>query len=41
MPMNTQPAWMPTFNLDELPEIHTSTMGAAQGDYSQAAEWIL
>ena len=40
MPMNTQPAWMPNFNLDELPETHISMFGAAEGDYSQAARWI-
>jgi 3D-(3,5/4)-trihydroxycyclohexane-1,2-dione acylhydrolase (decyclizing) len=40
MPMNTQTAWIPNFNLDELPEAHVSTLGAAEGDYSQAANWI-
>ena len=40
MPMNTQPAWMPDFNLEELPEAHISTLGAAEGDYSRAASWI-
>jgi 3D-(3,5/4)-trihydroxycyclohexane-1,2-dione acylhydrolase (decyclizing) len=40
MPMNTQPAWMPDFNLNELPDTHPSTLGAAEGDYSQAADWI-
>ena len=40
MPMNTQPAWMPDFNLSELPDTHPSTLGAAEGDYSQAADWI-
>ena len=40
LPMNTQPAWMPDFNLNELPDTHPSTLGAAEGDYSQAADWI-
>jgi 3D-(3,5/4)-trihydroxycyclohexane-1,2-dione acylhydrolase (decyclizing) len=40
MPMNTQPAWMPEFNLDELPMAHSLALGAAVGDYLQAAEWI-
>jgi 3D-(3,5/4)-trihydroxycyclohexane-1,2-dione acylhydrolase (decyclizing) len=40
MPMNTQAAWMPDFNLDELPETHTPALGAAEGDYAQAAQWI-
>jgi len=40
MPMNTQPAWIPNFNLDELPEAQKSTPGPAGGDYSQAAGWI-
>jgi 3D-(3,5/4)-trihydroxycyclohexane-1,2-dione acylhydrolase (decyclizing) len=40
LPMNTQAAWLPDFNLDELPEIHPVTLGAAEGDYSQAVQWI-
>ena len=40
MPMNTQPAWIPNFNLDELPEAQNFTPGPAEGDYSQAAGWI-
>jgi 3D-(3,5/4)-trihydroxycyclohexane-1,2-dione acylhydrolase (decyclizing) len=40
LPMNTQATWLPNFNLDELPEVHTITMGAAEGDYSRAAQWI-
>jgi 3D-(3,5/4)-trihydroxycyclohexane-1,2-dione acylhydrolase (decyclizing) len=40
MPMNTQPAWMPAFNLEELPETHISMFGAAEGNYSQASSWI-
>ncbi len=31
MPMNTQPTWMPNFNLDELPEAHISTLGCGRG----------
>lgn len=40
MPMNTQAAWLPGFNLEELPEVNPVSMGAAQGDYSRAAQWI-
>jgi 3D-(3,5/4)-trihydroxycyclohexane-1,2-dione acylhydrolase (decyclizing) len=40
LPMNTQAAWLPDFNLDELPEIHPLVLGAAEGDYTQAAQWI-
>jgi len=40
MPMNTQAAWLPEFNLDELPEACAVSLGAAAGDYAQAAEWI-
>lgn len=40
MPMNTQAAWMPGFNTDELPEVHAVTFGAATGDYEQAVAWI-
>ena len=40
MPMNTQPAWIPNFNLDELPEAQNSTPGPAEGNYLQAAGWI-
>ena len=40
MPMNTQPAWMPVFNLEELPKTQITTLGAAEGDYLQAASWI-
>ena len=40
MPMNTQPAWMTAFNLEELPETQSTTLGAAEGDYLQAASWI-
>ncbi|MBP1704203.1 MAG: Thiamine pyrophosphate enzyme, central domain family, partial [Chloroflexi bacterium] len=40
MPMNTQAAWLPDFNLDELPEICPISLGAAEGDYSLASRWI-
>ncbi len=40
LPMNTQAAWLPDFNLDELPEVHPLVLGAAEGDYAQAAQWI-
>jgi 3D-(3,5/4)-trihydroxycyclohexane-1,2-dione acylhydrolase (decyclizing) len=40
MPMNTQATWLPDFNLKELPEVHSITLGAASGDYAQAAGWI-
>ncbi len=40
LPMNTQAAWLPDFNLEEMPESQVVSIGAAQGDYSQAARWI-
>jgi 3D-(3,5/4)-trihydroxycyclohexane-1,2-dione acylhydrolase (decyclizing) len=40
LPMNTQAAWLPGFNLDELPETHAISLGAAVGDYTCAAGWI-
>ena len=40
MPMNTQAAWLPGFNLDELPEACHISLGAAEADYGLAAEWI-
>ncbi len=40
LPMNTQPAWLPDFNLRELPEPHPIALGAAEGDYDRAAQWI-
>jgi 3D-(3,5/4)-trihydroxycyclohexane-1,2-dione acylhydrolase (decyclizing) len=40
MPMITQAAWLLDFNLDELPEVHPISLGAAEGDYAQAASWI-
>lgn len=41
MPMNTQAAWLPDFNLAELPEVRRVSLGAAEGDYPLAAQWIL
>ncbi len=40
LPMNTQAAWLPDFNLDELPSASSADLGAAEGDYIQAAQWI-
>ncbi len=40
LPMNTQAAWLPGFNPDELPEVQPIQLGAAEGDYAQAAQWI-
>ncbi len=41
LPMNTQAAWLQGFNLDELPETcQAVTLGAAEGDYELAAQWI-
>lgn len=40
LPMNTQAAWMPGFNLDELPEVQPISLGSAEGDYDRAARWI-
>ena len=40
LPMNTQAAWLPGFNLDELPEAHSLALGAAEGDYARAAQWL-
>ncbi len=40
MPMNTQAAWLPGFNLDELPEACKISLGAAEADYGLAAQWI-
>lgn len=40
LPMNTQAAWLPGFNLDELPEGHALAFPAADGDYAKAAEAI-
>jgi 3D-(3,5/4)-trihydroxycyclohexane-1,2-dione acylhydrolase (decyclizing) len=40
LPMNTQAAWMPGFNLNELPEPMPVTFAATAGDYKLAAQWI-
>src|SRR5512135_2363357 len=40
LPMNVQSLIMEQFNADELPELQPLSLGAAQGDYFQAAEWI-
>jgi len=40
MPMNTQAAWLTDFNLDELSEAYPVSLGAADGDYARAAQWI-
>jgi 3D-(3,5/4)-trihydroxycyclohexane-1,2-dione acylhydrolase (decyclizing) len=40
MPMNTQAAWLPNFNLDELPGSSALSLGAAEGDYALAANWV-
>ncbi len=40
LPMNTQAAWLPDFNLDELPEDSPVSLGAAEGEYARAAQWI-
>ncbi len=40
LPMNTQSAWLPRFNLLELPEDSPVSLGAAEGDYTLAANWI-
>jgi 3D-(3,5/4)-trihydroxycyclohexane-1,2-dione acylhydrolase (decyclizing) len=41
LPMNTQAAWLPDYNLDELPEAcQAVSLGAAEGDYELAAQWI-
>jgi 3D-(3,5/4)-trihydroxycyclohexane-1,2-dione acylhydrolase (decyclizing) len=40
LPMNTQAAWLPDFNLEELPAPHTLALAAAHGDYGTAAAWI-
>jgi 3D-(3,5/4)-trihydroxycyclohexane-1,2-dione acylhydrolase (decyclizing) len=41
MPMNIQPARLPSFNLDELPGGIIPSLGAAAGDYDQAADLLL
>ena len=40
LPLNTQAARLPHFNLAELPELNAITIGAAEGDYVQAVQWI-
>ncbi|NMC52005.1 MAG: thiamine pyrophosphate-binding protein, partial [Chloroflexi bacterium] len=40
MPMNTQPAWLPSFNLEELPNQTPLSYGAAPDGYTQVADWI-
>ncbi len=41
LPMNTQAAWLPDFNLDELPEAqHTAPWAQLKAITRQAAEWI-
>jgi 3D-(3,5/4)-trihydroxycyclohexane-1,2-dione acylhydrolase (decyclizing) len=40
MPMNTQAAVLPGFNTNELPESISPAVGAAEGDYEEAARWI-
>jgi 3D-(3,5/4)-trihydroxycyclohexane-1,2-dione acylhydrolase (decyclizing) len=40
LPMNTQAAWLEDFNLCELPDAKSIQLGAAEGDYLQAASWI-
>jgi 3D-(3,5/4)-trihydroxycyclohexane-1,2-dione acylhydrolase (decyclizing) len=40
LPMNTQAAWLPDFNLEELPETRSVVPGPAVGDYARAAQWI-
>jgi 3D-(3,5/4)-trihydroxycyclohexane-1,2-dione acylhydrolase (decyclizing) len=40
LPMNTQAAWLPDFNPEELPEITTVQISAAEGDYALAAQWL-
>jgi len=42
LPMNTQAAWLPGFNISELPVEATPvfTPAAADGDYATAVQWI-
>ena len=40
LPMNTQAAWLPNLNLEELPEVNPVSLGAAEGDYARASLWI-
>lgn len=41
MPMNTQPAWIPDFNLEELPTGEMPRLGPAVEGIEQAAGWLL
>ena len=41
LPLNTQPAVLPAFNLDELPAGAPPPLGAAAGDYAAAAAALL
>jgi 3D-(3,5/4)-trihydroxycyclohexane-1,2-dione acylhydrolase (decyclizing) len=41
LPMNTQSSLLENFNLAELPRDLQLVMGAAEGDYAQAAKWII
>ncbi len=41
MPMNTQAAWLPGFNLDELPKPASVSLPASNADYEQAVATIL
>ena len=40
LPMNTQAAWIPDFNIHELPKSQSIRLAAAEGDYALAAKWI-
>ncbi len=40
LPLNTQSAWLPDFNLNEIPEIQPVSLGAAFGDYVALADEI-
>ena len=40
LPMNTQAAWLPGFNIDELPEPRLISPSTADGDYATAARLI-
>jgi 3D-(3,5/4)-trihydroxycyclohexane-1,2-dione acylhydrolase (decyclizing) len=40
LPMNTQATWLPDFNMEELPCDRIPAVGAAEGDYDEAARLI-
>jgi 3D-(3,5/4)-trihydroxycyclohexane-1,2-dione acylhydrolase (decyclizing) len=40
MPMNTQPLYVKSFNLRELPDVLEVKLGPAQDGYQRAVEWI-